>query len=112
MRCDCCAVPHGFNVDILSALLPSQADDMNRLYVETQSVTLVQPYPGNMHCLHDLAREAILDRLWLEERDRYRELSARAVEYFATQQTVEARIEVIYHCLARMSPRGWRKLGR
>jgi tetratricopeptide (TPR) repeat protein len=100
------AVPHAFNAEALSALLPGYAHESDKLYAEVQRISFMQPFPGNMYALHDLSREAILKRLWSEDRERYHELSTRAADYFASQEGNQARIEAVYHYLIADEQRG------
>lgn len=112
------AVVHWFNVDILGALLGTESlphlqsalqsatpPDVRTLYEQVQQLLFVEVYPDHGYNFHDLTREAILDYLWHEQRDYYRQVSDRAAEYFFTRFESNEAIdwsdlaEWLYHLL-------------
>jgi tetratricopeptide (TPR) repeat protein len=110
------AIPHWFDAQILSALLPDRAGEAEALYRELQRQHFVEPYAGRGQTLHELTRQAILARLWRNDPDHYRALSERAWRFFSDKtkhaSVTSARfatptgpdpatdIEALYHWLA------------
>ena len=54
-------------------------DELDR---RLQDLPFVEPFPGRGHSFHERTRKALLDHLWHKERVFYREVSARARDYF------------------------------
>jgi tetratricopeptide (TPR) repeat protein len=54
-------------------------------------------FPERGHNVHELTRNQLLDRLWQDNPERFRELSAKAASYFADGNKPEMQIERIYH---------------
>lgn len=88
------AILRWFNEEVLSGILKSDVsvDDEYlssssspspaQLYEQLQKLPFTEEYPGRGHSFHELTREIILDYLWKERTDFYRQVSIRAVEYF------------------------------
>ena len=91
------AIPHWFDADILAALCPELADHADEIYRQLQTISCVEMFPERGHNVHELTRNHLLDRLWQDNPERFRELSAKAASYFADGNKPEMQIERIYH---------------
>jgi tetratricopeptide (TPR) repeat protein len=91
------AIPHWFDADILAALCPELADHADEIYRQLQTISCVEMFPERGHNVHELTRNQLLDRLWQDNPERFRELSAKAASYFADGNKPEMQIERIYH---------------
>ena len=91
------AIPHWFNVEILAALCPELADRAEEIYRQLQTISCVEVFPERGHNVHELTRNQLLERLWKDSPERFRELSDRAAVYFAQTNRPENQIEWIYH---------------
>lgn len=98
------AIPHWFDRDYILALL----DDETRAafiardsLIQLLQLSFVEVFPGRGYGIHEHTRELLLNRLWREDRVRFRELSHRAASYCVRQDQRDAgwRIETIYHRL-------------
>lgn len=93
------AIPHWFNADILRTLCPEINARAPQLYANLQQLPFVEVFPGRGHNIHELTRKVMLDHLWIENPDEFRELSASAAEFFSTFDEPEAQIESVYHLM-------------
>ncbi|NUN65866.1 tetratricopeptide repeat protein [Pseudanabaena biceps] len=91
------AIPHWFDAEILAALCPELADRAEKIYQNLQNLSCVEAFPDRGHNVHELTRNQLLDRLWKDNPERFRELSGRASAYFAQDDKPENQIEWIYH---------------
>lgn len=91
------AIPHWFDIDILSALRPEITDRLESLYEQLQRLSFVELFPGRGYNIHDKTREVMLTRLWQSNQSEYVELSAKAALYFSAQVDTYKKIESIYH---------------
>jgi tetratricopeptide (TPR) repeat protein len=99
------AIPHWFDAQILSALLPDRADEAEALYRELQRQHFVEPYAGRGQTLHELTRQAILARLWRNDPDHYRALSERAWRFFSDQAERRPVPSTMSRVLGKLSSR-------
>lgn len=90
------AIPHWFNGEILVALCPDLADSADDIYLQLQELSCVEVFPDRGHNVHEMTRNQLLDRLWKDSPEYFRELSNRAAEYFAQTHKPESQIEWIY----------------
>jgi len=90
------AVPHWFDAEILAALCPELADLAEEIYRQLQLISCVEVFPERGHNVHELTRNQLLDRLWKDNPERFRELSDRVAAYFAQTDRPENQIEWIY----------------
>ena len=94
------AVPHWFDAGILAALLEKPPEACDALHAELQALPFVEPFEvRDGHNVHEVTRTAMLEKLWSEHRDEYRNLSRRAAACFGGSDEAETRIEEIYHLL-------------
>jgi tetratricopeptide (TPR) repeat protein len=116
------AIPHWFDAEILAALCPEFADRAEEIYQELQKLSCVEVFPDRGHNVHELTRNQLLDRLWQDNPERFRELSDRAAAYFAQINRPESQIEWIYQlavanpdrCINKLSDlaNGWQNAFR
>jgi tetratricopeptide (TPR) repeat protein len=110
------AIVHWFNEDILTALAganglisedgnsvsPSQLRDA---YKQVQSLPFIEPYSDAGYNFHSLTRKVMLDHLWRERNEFYRNVSGLAATYFGHDLeeggdvSTEYLVEYIYHGL-------------
>ncbi|MEA3349659.1 MAG: hypothetical protein U9Q82_03450, partial [Chloroflexota bacterium] len=76
------AVPHWFDAEILAALRPELAENVEDLYAQLQSLPFVEPFEGRGHNVHELTRGLMLAHLWAQGREEYESLSKLAADYF------------------------------
>jgi small subunit ribosomal protein S1 len=91
------AIPHWFDAEILAALCPKLSGRADEIYRQLQNLSCVEVFPERGHNVHELTRNQLLDRLWEDNRERFRELSNQAATYFARGNKPEIQIERIYH---------------
>ena len=90
------AIPQWFNAEFLAALRPELSGRLPELYYELQKLPFVEPFPSRGHNIHELTRKAMLDHLWLENREEYTILSTRAAEFLAARHETQTQIEQLY----------------
>lgn len=94
------AIPHWFNFQSLTHLLPS-LDDL--LYYALLELDFVEQVIGRGHAIKDKARQQILSKFWQEDEQQFRLLSGQAADFSASQESdVDASLwqaEEIYHRL-------------
>ncbi|MDL1898721.1 hypothetical protein FBQ82_20960, partial [Anaerolineae bacterium CFX7] len=90
------AIPHWFDEKILAALRPELAEHAARLYADLQTLPFVEVFQGRGHNIHELTRKVMLDHLWEENKEEYRILASRALEYFSGDEP-EVQLERMYH---------------
>ena len=100
------AIPHWFDGEILAALCPELADRADDIYRQLQELPCVEVFPERGHNVHELTRNQLLDRLWEDNPERFRELSDRAGAYFVKGDKSETQIEWIYHLVVSDPNRG------
>ncbi len=100
------AIPHWFNAEILAALCPELGDRADEIYQQLQELSCVEVFPERGHNVHELTRNQLLDRLWKDSPERFRELSGKAASYFAQRGKSENQIERIYHLVVADPNRG------
>src|SRR5258706_7063080 len=81
------AIPHWFDGKFLGALLEKETFDESPEYQALLELSFIEPYPERGYSVHERTRTVLLDRLWTEDRDRYKELSKRAFEYSTQYET-------------------------
>lgn len=102
------AVPHWFDVPFLSALLLQPIAEGDALFGKLVSLSFVEPFQGRGYSVHERTRHLLLDLLWNNDRERYRNLSQRAASYCLSQDLRDAewRVEEIYHLLIAQPEKG------
>jgi len=93
------AIPHWFDADILAALCPELTDRAEELYRQLQTISCVEVFADRGHNVHELTRNHLLDHLWQDNPERFRDLSRKAAAYFTQGNKPEIQIERIYHLL-------------
>jgi len=94
------AVPHWFDADILAALLEASVAEGARIYDVLKKLPFVEVFPARKASnIHERTRLNLLGRLARDDPEKYRELSARAAEYFKQGREAYNRVEAIYHLL-------------
>ncbi|MFN7715089.1 MAG: hypothetical protein ACK5QS_06385, partial [Pseudanabaenaceae cyanobacterium] len=91
------AIPHWFDAEILAALCPELAHRADEIYQQLQAISCVEVFPERGHNVHEVTRNQLLDQLWKDNPEHFRELSGRAAAYFARSDQPEMQIERIYH---------------
>ncbi|NMF58834.1 tetratricopeptide repeat protein [Pseudanabaena yagii] len=91
------AIPHWFDAAILAALCPELVDRADEIYRQLQDLSCVEVFPERGHNVHELTRNQLLDRLWQDNPEQFRELSRKAASYFGQGNKPEIQIERIYH---------------
>ena len=91
------AVTHWFDTEIIGVLCPELKARAAEIYNELQTLPFVEVFPDRGHNIHEATRKQILERLWQNEREKFRTLSARAAEYFAESDDSSEQIEGLYH---------------
>ncbi len=105
------AIPHWFDLELLAALLDQPAAEVEGLMPELTALPYVEPYRDRGHNVHENTRETLLDRLWVTDRPRYRELSRRAAEHCAKDSGKPGNlVEWVYHLLIAEPDKGADKL--
>ena len=90
------AIPHWFDRDILTALLPEQAIS-EETFTALTALPMIEPFQGKGWNVHESTRLALRHWLAAEHPERLRELSARAADHFHPQP--DAEVETLYHRL-------------
>jgi len=92
------AIPHFFDAQVLAALRPELADEVETIYESLQALTFVEEFPGHGHNIHELTREVLLSQLWQQNRAELLLLSERAANYFFEKKaSPEEDVEFCYH---------------
>lgn len=100
------AIPYWFDAPFLATLLKSTPAQAATLYAQLQTVSIVDPYPDRGHTISERSRALLLSHLWNNDRDRYRDLNARAVAHCAAKDQEDYLwcIQTLYHCLSAAEP--------
>ena len=95
------AVPHSFDISLLAALLQCAEDKATPLYKALCQLSLVEPFPGTRHNVHERSRDLLLERLWADDRPRFQELHNCAYLFYAErrQDNFSQLVEYFYHWL-------------
>jgi uncharacterized protein YjbI with pentapeptide repeats len=91
------AVPRWFNAEILAALRPEWADQAETLYQDLQDLSFIEVFPDRGHNVHERTRHPMLNYLVHERPDEFRNLVARAKDFFASQVEPENYMESLYY---------------
>ena len=91
------AVPRWFNTKILTALRPELADQAEALYQELQDLSFVEVFPERGHNVHERTRQLMLNHLFHERQEEFRNLTDRAKDFFDLQVEPENYGESLYH---------------
>ena len=113
-----CVILHWFNEELLQAVLgPERITHLESRYTGSQKISpkdmvhrlcalpFVEEFPGRGHNFHDLTRQLLLKYLWQDEREFYRQMSLKAVQYFGKalegpgEAAWEEVVEWTYHLL-------------
>jgi tetratricopeptide (TPR) repeat protein len=102
------AIPHWVDVAFLAALLGKGEAEVEAFWPRLVALSYVEPFADRGFSVHERTRNLLLDMLWREERDRFRELSRRAAVYCQEQDREEPswQMEWIYHLLISEPDRG------
>jgi len=94
------AIPHWFSSLFLDALLAQESDD---LYDDLLDLNFVEYVAGKGYAIHERPRQHLLNKLWQNKPDHFRELSRRAADYCGINvketDDPEWQAEAIYHQL-------------
>ena len=95
------AIPHWFNEDFLAALLQTSPSEVKNVYERMKELSFVELFPGRGYNVHERTRRLLLQEMWRDSRDRYLQLSQRALDYCAAQNQDDSiwRVEWLYHLL-------------
>jgi tetratricopeptide (TPR) repeat protein len=97
---DAAAVLHWFDDDLLANVMGVDIAASKHTLAALIKLPFVEPYPGNArYNLHEATRLGWRTKLAAERIERFRALSARAAQLFATKAEPTAEIEWIYHLL-------------
>lgn len=102
------AIPHWFDVAFLAMLLGKDEAKVETLWPELVKLSYVEPFPDRGYNVHERTRKLLLDTLWRNDRERFREFSRRAAAYCERQDRDETawQMEWIYHLLIAEPDRG------
>ncbi|EIJ42426.1 hypothetical protein BegalDRAFT_1545 [Beggiatoa alba B18LD] len=92
------AIPHFFDKHFLNALLADSLTEAE--FQELTQLSFIEAYPkDSFFNVHEKTRLLLLDKLWKENPDNYREISQRAFQYCQQQdqESTTWRIETLYH---------------
>jgi tetratricopeptide (TPR) repeat protein len=106
------AVPHWFDLTFLAALIGQTTPDTRPLFDGLTALSFVEPFPDHSYNVHHRTRALLLKRLWRDDQDRFRALSARAAQHCAEQDLALPawRVEWIYHLLVAAPDEGLQRL--
>ncbi|MGH7495989.1 MAG: hypothetical protein ACREOO_26855 [bacterium] len=104
------AVPHWYDVSILSALLRIDVDTAASLYQELPLLSFVETFGNLGYTVHELTRAGILRYLITNQSEQFQEWSKRGYEYFQKLHTSQHLAEAVYHLLAHNEVKGTKKL--
>ena len=102
------AIPHWFDRDILTALLPEHAIS-EETFTALTALPMIEPFQGKGWNVHESTRLALRHWLAAEHPERLRELSARAADHFHPQP--DAEVETLYHRLLADPEHAARQVG-
>ena len=102
------AIPHWFDRDILTALLPEQAIS-EETFTALTALPMIEPFQGKGWNVHESTRLALRHWLAAEHPERLRQLSARAADHFHPQP--DAEVETLYHRLLADPEHAARQVG-
>lgn len=91
------AVSHWFDLSIVAALCPNLAEKATEIYNELQKLSFVETFGERGHNIHEATRKILLDKLWDDSPEKFREISALAADYFSEDD--ENLVERMYHKL-------------
>jgi NTE family protein len=96
------AIPHWFDAGFLAALLDWPESSAVIATERLAELSFVEDLLGSTYKVHESARSLLLSKLWKDDPQRFRELSARAAAYCIKQDRGNASwyIESIYHRFA------------
>lgn len=103
------AVPHWCSSAILARLLTIPESESSAVLAQLGPLSVVEPFPArgeNVVNVHESSRLAIRKWMAAEDSTRFRDLSARAADFFVSDATPSGRIEWIYHMLCADPERG------
>jgi len=103
------AIPHWCDGPILTALLDISPEESTNRLARLEKLTVLEPFRARGDTaidVHEATRLALRKALAAETPDRFRALSRRMVEFFASDFMPRGRIEWIYHLLCEDSDRG------
>jgi Tfp pilus assembly protein PilE len=107
------AIPHWFNLEILTVLHPELEEKIDELYLELQKLSFVDIFPGRGHSIHERTRKAILKHFYGQREQEYLRISAKLVSYFDREDTEPSlQIEQLYHLVVVNSERASTELCR
>ena len=102
------AIPHWFDRDILTALLPEHAIS-EETFTALTALPMIEPFQGKGWNVHESTRLALRHWLAAEHPERLRQLSARAADHFHPQP--DAEVETLYHRLLADPEHAARQVG-
>jgi tetratricopeptide (TPR) repeat protein len=95
------AVPHWFDLPFLANLIRCPAQEAQPIFESLTALSFVEPFPDQSYDVHQGTRALLLKRLWLDDQDWFRGVSARAAQYCAEQDQKDPdwQVEHVYHLL-------------
>lgn len=95
------AIPHWFDETFLAVLLDKPVNQTSRIYKRLKGLSFIEIYPGRGQNVHERTRKLLLNHLWQDEPERFRELSRHSAKYSTNQEQsdVSWRVEWVYHLL-------------
>ena len=90
------AIPHWFDILFLEALRQEEPDEE---YAQLLSLSFVEQLSGKGYAIHERTRTQLLNRLWTQDPDRFRQLSQRAPTTAPPQTGTDWQAEALYHQL-------------
>ena len=102
------AIPHWFDRDILTALLPEHAIS-EETFTALTALPMIEPFQGKGWNVHESTRLALRHWLAAEHPERLRQLSAHAADHFHPQP--DAEVETLYHRLLADPEHAARQVG-
>jgi tetratricopeptide (TPR) repeat protein len=102
------AIPHWFDRDILTALLPEHTIS-EETFAALTALPMVEPFQGKGWNVHESTRLALRHWLAAEHPERLRQLSAHAADHFHPQP--DAEVETLYHRLLADPEHAARQVG-
>lgn len=95
------SVPHWFDSEILHALLGNiSKSEANSLFKILRGFSFVEAFPARNACnIHERTRLSLLRWMGRNQSQKYKELSARAADYFYKIEKIQEHIEWAYHLI-------------
>lgn len=103
------AIPHWCDAQILAALMKTSSQESAARLAQLRRLSVVEPFPArgtDAVNVHEASRLALRKAISVLQTNRFRALSAKAVELFEKDRGPAGRIEWIYHLLCADPEKG------